>query len=175
MAAVTIRSDFEAQENKVCLCFHCFPICCHEVMELGAIILVLWMLSFKPAFSLSSFIFIKRLFSSSSPSASRVVSSAYLRLLIFLQAILIPTWASSQLAFCMMYSAYKLNKQGDNTQPWHMLFPVFNQPTVPCLVLTVVSWPAYRILGRHVKWSGILISLRTFHSSLWPTQSKFLA
>ena len=38
----------------------------------------------------SSFTFIKRLFSSSSLSAIRVVSSAYLRLLIFLPSILIP-------------------------------------------------------------------------------------
>jgi len=60
------------------------------------------------------FTFIKRLFSSSSLSAIRVVSSAYLRLLIFLLAILIPSYASFSLAFCMMYSAYKLNKQGDN-------------------------------------------------------------
>ena len=44
----------------------------------------------------------------------RVVSSAYLRLLIFLPAILIPACVSSSLAFRMMYSAYKLNKQGDN-------------------------------------------------------------
>src|SRR5574341_696096 len=48
------------------------------------------MLSFKPTFSLSTFTFIKRLFSSSSLSAISVVSSAYLRLLIFLPAILIP-------------------------------------------------------------------------------------
>ena len=53
-------------------------------------ILVFLMLSFKPAYSLSSFTFIKRFFSSSSLSAIRVVSSAYLRLLIFLPAILIP-------------------------------------------------------------------------------------
>ena len=39
---------------------------CHKVMGLDAMIFVFWMLSFKPAFSLSSFIFIKRLFSSSS-------------------------------------------------------------------------------------------------------------
>ena len=77
------------------------------------IILVFWMLSFKPTFSLSSFTFIKRLFSSSSLSAIRVVSSAYLRLLIFLPAILIPACASSSPAFLTMYSAYKLNKQGD--------------------------------------------------------------
>ena len=52
------------------------------------------MLNFKPTFSLSTFTFIKRLFSSSSLSAIRVVSSAYLRLLIFLQfsCIQIPKW-----------------------------------------------------------------------------------
>ena len=87
------------------------PSICHEVMGPDAMIFVFWMLSFKPAFSLSSFPFIKRLFSSSSLSAIRVVSSAYLRLLIFLQVILIPACASSRLAFHMMYSAYKLNKQ----------------------------------------------------------------
>jgi len=81
-------------------------------------ILVFWMLSFEPAFSLSSFTFIKRLFSSSL-SATRVVSPVYLRLLIFLLAILIPACASASLAFCMMYSAYKLNKQVDNTALAH--------------------------------------------------------
>ena len=50
-------------------------------------------------------------------SAIRVVSCAYLRLLIFFPAILIPACASSSLGFHMMYSAYKLNKQGDNIQP----------------------------------------------------------
>ena len=65
------------------------PSICYEVMGLDAMIFIFWMLSFKPNFSLSSFTFIKRLFSSSSLSA-RVVSSAYLRLLIFLSATLIP-------------------------------------------------------------------------------------
>ena len=54
-----------------------------EVMGPHAMILVFWMLSFKPTFSLFSFTFIKRLFSSSFLSAIRMVSSAYLRLLIF--------------------------------------------------------------------------------------------
>ena len=67
----------------------------HEVMGPDAMILVFWMLSFKPAFSLSSFTFIKRLFSSSSLSAVRLVSFVYLWLLIFLPAILIPACASS--------------------------------------------------------------------------------
>ena len=47
-----------------------------ELMGPDAMILVFWMLQFKPTFSLSSFTFIKRLFSSSSLSAIRVVSSA---------------------------------------------------------------------------------------------------
>ena len=70
---------------------------CHEVMRLDTTILVFWMLSFKPTFSHSSLTFIKRLFSSSYLSAIRVVSSAYLRLLIFLLAILIPVCSSSSL------------------------------------------------------------------------------
>ena len=70
------------------------PSICHEVMGLDAMILVFWMLCFKPAFSLSSFTFIERLFSSSSLSAIRVVSSTYLRLLIFLLTILILACAS---------------------------------------------------------------------------------
>ena len=52
----------------------------HNVMGLDSMILVFWMLSFKPSFSLSSFTFIKRHFSSSSLSAMRVVSSVYLPL-----------------------------------------------------------------------------------------------
>ena len=60
------------------------PSICHEEMGPEAMILVFWTLSFKLTFSLSSFTFIKRLFSSSSFSAIRVVSSAYLRLLILL-------------------------------------------------------------------------------------------
>ena len=61
------------------------------------------MLSFKPSFSLSSFTFIKRLFNSSSLSAIRMVSFAYLRLLIFLLAILIPACASGS---CKLKTRY---------------------------------------------------------------------
>ena len=72
------------ETKKMSLFFTFSPSICHEVMGLDAMILVFGMLSFKPAFSLSSFTLIKRLFSSSLLSAIRVVSSAYLRLLIFL-------------------------------------------------------------------------------------------
>ena len=107
----------EPPQNKV---WHCFPSIWHEVMGSDAMILTFWMLSFKPTFSLSSFTFIRRLFSSSL-SAIRVVSSAYLRLLIILPAVLIPACASSSPAFLMMYSEYKLNKQGDNIPCWSAL------------------------------------------------------
>ena len=162
MSSVTICSDFGVQENKVCPYFHCFPIYlpwsdgtgCHDIR--------FWMLSFKPAFSLSFFIFIKRLFSSSLLSAIRVLSYTYLRLLIFYLAILIPACASSSLAFHMICSAYKLNKQGDNIQPWHTPFPIWNQYVVSCPVLTTASWPAYRFCRRQVRWYGIPISWRIF-------------
>ena len=62
----------------------------------------------------------------------------------------------------MMYSAYKLNKQGDNIQPWCTPFPIWNQSVVPCPVLTIASWPVYRFLRRKVRWSGIPISWRIF-------------
>ena len=172
MAAVTICSDFGAQENKVCHCFHCFPIYlpwndgtgCHDLSFL--------MLSFKPTFSLSSFTFIKRLFSSSLLSSIRMMSSVYLWLLIFLLAILIPAFASSSPAFLVMYSAYKLNKQDDSMQPQLTPFPILNQSVVPCPVLTVASWPAYRFIKRQVRWSGIPMSFKIFPSLLWSTQSK---
>ena len=75
------------------------PSISHEVMEPDTMILVFWMLSFKPTFSLSSFTFTKRLFSSSSLSAIRVVSSAYLSYWYFsrpswFQLVLLPAQVS---------------------------------------------------------------------------------
>ena len=160
MAAVTVCHDFGAQENKISYCFHCFPVYLPWSDGTGAMIFIFWMLSIKPTFSLSSFNLIKRLFSSALFSAIRVMSSAYLRLLIFLLAILIPACASSSPAFL----TYKLNKQGDNIQPWRNPFPIWNQSVVPCPVLTVASWPAHRFLRMQVRWSGIPISFRIFHN-----------
>ena len=69
MAEVTIHSDFRVQENKIHFSPFYLPwsggVKCHDLNY--------WMLSFKPAFSLSSFTLIRRLFSSSSLSAIRVV------------------------------------------------------------------------------------------------------
>ena len=118
---------FWSPQNKVSHCFHCFPIClpwsdgtrCHDLRFLNV--------EFWASFSTLLFTFVKRLFGSSSLSALSVVSPTYLRLLIFLLAVLIPACASSSLAFFMMYSTYKLNKQGDNIQPWRTPFLVWNQ------------------------------------------------
>ena len=115
VAAVTICSDFGVQGNKFCHCVHCFPIYlprsdgteCHD--------LCLWNIEFSASFFILLFFLYQEAFHTSSVSAIRVVSFANLRLFIFLPESLIP--ASSSTAFCMMYSAYKLNKQGDNIQP----------------------------------------------------------
>ena len=138
MADVTVHGDYGVQENKICHCFHMFPFYLPWSEGPDAIIFVFWMLSFKPTFSLSSFTFIKRLLSSSSLSDIRVVSSACLRLLIFLPAILIPACVSPSLACHMMFSAYKLNKQVDNIQPWCTPFPIWNQ-SVPCPILFLLD------------------------------------
>ena len=73
----------------------------------------------------------------------------------------------------MVYSASKLNKQGDSIQLWRTPFSIWNQCVVPCPVLTVASWPPYRFLRRQVKWSGISISWRISHSLLSSTVKSF--
>ena len=75
MASVTIRSHFGAKGNKTSHFFTFSPSICHEVIRLDAIIFIFWMLSFKPGFSLSSFTFIKLVYSDqirSDPSLSHV-------------------------------------------------------------------------------------------------------
>ena len=133
-------------------------------------ILVLWMLSFKPAVSLSSFTFIKRLFSSSSLSAKRggvICISEVIDISPSTQSWFQLVLHSAQhFARCTLH----INKQGDNMQPRWTPFSILNQSIVPCPVLTVASWPAYRFLTRQVRWSDIPISLRILHSLLWSTQ-----
>ena len=136
IAAVTIHSDFGAQENSLTTSFF-FPSICHEVIGL---------LSLKPTFSLF-FHHHQQAVYSSLLSAIRVVLATYLRLLISLPAILIPACASSGSAFCMMSSAYELNKQGDSIQPCHTPFPILNQLVVPYSVLLL-------LLDLHTDFSG---------------------
>ena len=110
----------------------CPPSMCHEVMGLDAMILAFSNAEFKPGFSLSSR-------SSLVPLPFLPVSSEQLRLLIFPLAILIPTCDSSSLAFHMICSVCKLNKDGDTIQPCHTLFPILNQSVVPYPVLAIAS------------------------------------
>ena len=111
----------EPKDWKSVTTFNISPSICYELVGPDAMILVFVFLifNFKLALSLSSFSFIKRFFSSSLLSAIRVVSSAYLRLFMFLPPILIPACNSSSPTFLMMCSAYRLNKQGDSRQPCH--------------------------------------------------------
>ena len=140
------------------------PSICHKVMEPYAMTLVIWMLSFKTDFPLSFHLH----------QEAEGLEGYNLNIwgCCYLLAIVISACASSSPAFRMMYSAYKLNKQNDNIQPWHTPFPIWNHSVVPCPILTVASWPAYRFLRRLVRWSGFPISLRIFHGLSWSTQSK---
>ena len=138
------------------------PSICQEVIGPDATIFIYWMLNFKPAFSLSSFTFIGRLFSFSL-SAIRVVSLAYLRLLIYLPEILISACDSSSLAFLMLYSACQLNKQVTIYSLDVLSSQFWTSSLLHVQFLTVASWPANR---KQVKWSGLLMSWRIFHSSL---------
>ena len=53
-------------------------------------------------------------------------------------------------------------------QPWPTPFPIWSQSVVPCPVLTVASWPAYRFLKRQVRWLVFpsLSEFPTVHQSL---------
>ena len=126
LAAVTTCSDFGVQENEICHCFHFFTF--YFPWSDGTVFLI-WASSqlFDSPLSVSS--------RGSSLSAISVVSSEYLRLLIFL-AILIPSCDSSNPSFYMMYSSYKLNKQGDKKTVLQHPFPNLYQSIFPCLTLT---------------------------------------
>ena len=60
-----------------------------------------------------------------------------------------------------------LNKQGDTRQSGHTtVFSILNLSVVPYKVLTFASWPTYRFLRSQVRWSGVSIFIRVFHSVL---------
>ena len=160
-AAVTICSDFGVPQNKVSHCFHCFPIYLLFSNGTRCMILVFWTLSFNPTFSLSSFTFIKRLLSSLL-SAIRMVSSACLRLLIFLPAILIPACALSSPAFLLMCSVY-VKHAG-----WQYKALTYSFPDLE---------PVYCSMSRHFQL--LLLDLHTDFSGgrsgglLFPSQEEF--
>ena len=112
MAAVTICNDFRAQEEETCHYFHLHPFYLPWSNGADAMILVFLIFSFKlaPSPSKGSLVPLCLL-------PIRVISSAYLRLLMFLLPILIQACNSSSPAFLMMCSAYRLNKQGTADSP----------------------------------------------------------
>ena len=170
MAAITICSDFWSPPKiKSNTTSTVSPSVYHEVMRPDAMILVFWMLSFKPAFHFHQEA-LRFLFAFCCKGAVTCVSE----ITDISHGNFDSSCVSSSPAFLLMSFAYKLNKQGDNIQPLHTPFPICNQSIVPCLVLTVASWPAYRFLKRQVRWSGIHISWRIFQNLLWSTQSKAL-
>ena len=155
MAEVTICSDFGAPQNKVCHCFHCFltylpwsnGTTCHDLgfSECRALNQL-----FHSPLSLSArgFLFLFTFCHKGGViSISEVIDIS-------------PSNFHSSLCFIQPSIShdvplYKLNKQGDNIQPLYTPFPIWNQSVVPCPVLTVASWSAYRFLKRQVRWSAI--------------------
>ena len=127
-----------------------------------AMIVVFCMFSIKSAFSLSSFTFMKRLLSSSSLQAIRGVSSAYVKLLIFLPAVLISAYDSSSPAFPMMYTAQKLNKQGFNIQPGRTPFPIWNLGHKYILFKVIVPVYIGYILSITLRWTSPLVLICKF-------------
>ena len=146
------------------------PSICLEVMGPDAMILVLWMLSFKPALSLSSFTFSSR----GSLVLLHFLPWGWCHLHIWgywyfsqqswFQLVLHP---AQHFAWCTLHRS---SISSVTCTTCLSPFPIWNQSIVPCPVLTVASWPAYRFLRKQVKRSGIPIPLTMFHSLLWFTQ-----
>ena len=172
MATVTVCSDFGAQENKVCHCFHFSPIYPHEVMGPDAMIFIFWMLSFKPAFhsplsssgSLVPFCFLPLKW-----YHLYIWGCWYFSQQSWFQLVLHPAWHFVWCSLHMRISRVTIYSLGVLTP-----FPIWNQSVFPCPVLTVASWPAYRFLRRQVIWSSIPISLRIFHSFYCDLRSQKL-
>ena len=84
-----------------------------------------------------------------------------------------PTQGSTPGLLHYRWILYQLSHKGSPIQPKDTPFPVLNQSIVPCPVLTVACWPAYRFLRRQIRWFGIPISSSIFHNLLWSTQKSF--
>ena len=126
MAAITICSDFGAPKIKSLIVFIDSPSICHEVMGPDAMILVFWMLSFKPTFSTLLFNFHQEdlwffVF------CHRICVICISEIIDTFLGNVDYSCASSSPAFLMLYSEYKLNKQGDNIQPRGTPFLMWNQ------------------------------------------------
>ena len=166
-AAVIIHSDLRVQKEEICHYFHIFPFYLPWSNGVGCHDLSFLIFSFKPALLLSSLTLIKSLFNSPLLSAIRVVLSEYLRLLVFLPPILITAatgWHAAQDRVARLWGQ-SWCEQAACWTCW-----ILTQSVVP---YRVASWPTYRFLRKQVRWSGIPISLRAFHSLSWYTDKGF--
>ena len=140
------------------------PSICHEVIGPDAMILVFecWVLSqlFHSPLSPSS----RGSLSASSLSAIKVVSSAYLRLLIFLSAIMIPACDSSSLAFCIMHISYM-------SRVTALTYSFLNYEPMQCSMSSSKCCFLPCIQDSQVKWTDIPISLRIFQFVAFPSGS----
>ena len=138
------------------------PSIFHDVMGPDAMIFVFWMLSFKPAFSILLFhlhqealqFFFTFCHNGGVICISEVIDISPGNLYSSLSII------QPGLSFHIMYSAYKLNKQGDNKQPWRTPFPIWNQSIIPR------SNKKLLLLGLHTGFAGGRSSDLVF-PSLW--------
>ena len=158
MAAGPICSDFGAPKNQVCHCFHHFPTDfpwndetgCHDLS-----------VEFKTTFFSLLFQFHQE--------ALKFFNFCYNGGVICIFDIIDIALGNLGSSLCFIhpsishdFSAYKLNKQRDNFQPWCTPFLIWNQCIFPCPVLTVAYWLAYRFLRSQVRWSGVSMFLRIF-------------
>ena len=140
------------------------------------------MLNFKLTFSLSSFTFIKRLFSSSSLSAIRVVSSLYLRLLIFFPAICGKFWKKweYQTIWPASWETYmQVRKQvrtGHGTTQWFQIGKGVRQGCIlsPCLFNLYAEY-IMRNTGLDEAQVGIKIARRNINNLSYADDTTFMA
>ena len=175
MAAITICSDFGAPSKQCLTLFPQFPIYLPWRDGTEAIIFVFWMLSLKPKFSLSSFTFIKRRFNFSSLSARRVLSFAYHHVIDSSPGNLDSSLCFFQPSLSHDVLSILVIQAWGQYRALTYSFPYLEPVCCSMSSSNFASWPEYRFLKRQVRWSGIPISFRIFHSLLWSTQSKALA
>ena len=145
MVAVTNPSDFVAQENKIFHCFYRFSSICYEVMGPDVMILVFWMLNFKPAFSLFFHLHQEALH-------FLPLGWCHLRLLIFLLAIL------SRIRATKLHHWTQNWKEMRKTilMSWHR--QIQHPTSYAHLVMAVNVWPHS---GNHTL--GVLITCQFLH------------
>ena len=157
MTVVIIGSGFGAQENKVCHCFHFYP----HLFAMQWCDRMPWSSFFECWVLSQSFHFPLSPSSRGSLVPLYFLPSGWCHLHIWgywyfswqswFKLVLRPAW---HFTWCTWHM---LNKQGDSIQLWCTSFLIWNQSVVPCPVLTVNFWSAYRFLRRQVRWSGIPI------------------